>query len=77
MWAPVDDEEVVAAGGARVIWLAPYLPYMSPAERCRSKIKQLFRAAKARTREGMEQALIRAMKLVTSCNICGYPGAPD
>jgi hypothetical protein len=42
VWALVDDEEEVAARGARVIWLVPYLPYMSPAEQCRSKIKQLF-----------------------------------
>lgn len=74
-------EEVAAARGARVIWLAPYSPDMSPIEQCWSKIKQALRAAKARTREELEEALISAMKLVTSSDIrgwfcyCGYPVA--
>jgi transposase len=76
-------EEVAAARGARVIWLAPYSPDMSPIEQCWSKIKQLLRAAKARTRDELEEALISAIKLVTSSDIrgwfnyCGYPVAPD
>ena len=36
-------EEVAAARGARVIWLAPYSPDMSPIEQCWSKIKQALR----------------------------------
>jgi transposase len=74
-------EEVASARGARVIWLAPYSPDMSPIEQCWSKIKQLLRAAKARTREELEAALVSAMKSVTSSDIrgwfdyCGYPVA--
>lgn len=76
-------EEVAAARGAQVIWLAPYSPDMSPIEQCWSKIKQLLRAAKARTRQELEAALIRAMKSVTSSDIrgwfnnCGYLVVPD
>lgn len=76
-------EGVAADRGARVIWLAPYSPDMSPIEQCWSKIKQLLRAAKARTREELEVALISAMKSVTSSDIrgwfnyCGYPVASD
>jgi transposase len=76
-------EQVAAARGARVIWLALYSPDMSPIEQCWSKIKQLLRAAKARTREELEKALVRAMKSVTSSDIrgwfnyCGYLVAPD
>jgi transposase len=76
-------KQVAAARGARVIWLASYSPDMSPIEQCWSKIKQLLRAAKARTREELEEALVRAMKLVTSSDIrgwfncCGYLVASD
>jgi transposase len=76
-------EEVANGKGARVIWLAPYSPDYSPIEQCWSKIKQALRAAKARTREELEAALVSAMKLVTSSDIrgwfsyCGYPVASD
>jgi transposase len=76
-------EKVAAGRGARVIWLAPYSPDYSPIEECWSKIKQLLKAAKARTREELEAALVRVMKLVTSSDIrgwfnhCGYRVALD
>ncbi|HYP26455.1 MAG TPA: IS630 family transposase, partial [Blastocatellia bacterium] len=59
-------EQVAAAPGAGVIWLAPYSPGYSPIEQCWSKIKQALRAAKARTREELEAALVKASELVTS-----------
>lgn len=74
-------EQVAAARGARVIWLSPYSPDYSPIEECWSKIKQILRAAKARTREELEAALVKALGLVTSSDIrgwfshCGYPVA--
>jgi transposase len=74
-------EEVAARRGARVVWLAPYSPDYSPIEPCWSKIKQLLRAAKARTREELEAALVRAMSRVSNSDIrgwfnhCGYPVA--
>lgn len=74
-------EQVALERGARVIWLAPYSPDYSPIEECWSKIKQLLRAAKARTREELEAALVRAMNLITDSDIrgwfnhCGYPVA--
>ncbi len=71
--------EVVAAEcGAVVIWLPPYSPDFSPIELMWSKIKAYLRAAKARTREALEQALVAALKLVTpeDCegwfSHCGY-----
>jgi transposase len=76
-------EEAAARRGARVIWLAPYSPDYSPIEQCWSKIKQLLRAAKARTREELEAALVSVMQLVTSSDIrgwfncCGYLVASD
>lgn len=74
-------EQVATRRGARVIWLAPYSPDYSPIEPCWSKIKQSLRAAKARTREELEAALVRAMNQVSNSDIrgwfnhCGYPVA--
>ena len=65
-------ERVAEARGARVLWLAPYSPDYSPIEQCWSKIKTTLRAAKARTREELEQALARAIGLVTKSDIRGW-----
>lgn len=75
-------EEVAAACGARVIWLPPYSPDYSPIEQMWSKVKEALRAAKARTCEAVERALIDALKLVSESDIrgwfqhCGYEVAP-
>jgi transposase len=67
-------EEVAAERGASVIWLAPYSPDFSPIELMWSKIKTALRAAKARTREGLEQALTAALELVTASDCFGWFG---
>jgi transposase len=67
-------EEVAAECGARVIWLAPYSPDFSPIELMWSKIKTLMRAAKARTREELERALMAALELVTKSDCRGWFG---
>jgi len=65
-------EAVAAARGATVIWLAPYSPDFSPIELMWSKIKSYLRAAKARTREELEQSLVAALRLVTSEDCAGW-----
>jgi transposase len=65
-------EEVAAECGAEVIWLAPYSPDFSPIELMWSKIKARMRAAKARTREELERALVAALELVTSADCLGW-----
>jgi len=65
-------EQVAAECGAVVIWLPPYSPDFSPIELMWSKIKTYLRAAKARTREEMEQALVAALKLVTPKDCQGW-----
>lgn len=76
-------ERVAAQCGAMVIWLPPYSPDFSPIELTWSKIKTYLRAAKARTREELEQALIAALKLVTPEDCegwfthCGYWGTSN
>ena len=65
-------EEVAAGRGARVLWLAPYSPDFSPIEQCWSKIKTFLRAAKARTREELEKALVHAISQITKSDIRGW-----
>jgi len=49
--------EALEAAGAKLVFLPPYSPDLSPIELCWSKLKQLLRSAKARTREALDQAL--------------------
>lgn len=65
-------EQVAAECGAAVIWLSPYSPDFSPIEMMWSKIKAALRAAKARTREELEQALDAALKLITEADCLGW-----
>ena len=46
--------EVIEAVGAKVVFLPPYSPDLSPIELCWSKLKQLLRSAKARTQEALD-----------------------
>ena len=65
-------EEVATRRGAQVIWLAPYSPDFSPVELMWSKIKAAMRAAKARTREELERALVAALELITEADCHGW-----
>jgi transposase len=65
-------EEVAAERGATVIWLSPYSPDYSPIEMMWSKIKAYMRAAKARTREELEQAFEAALRLITKADCLGW-----
>src|SRR5205814_10068435 len=65
-------EEVAARCGAQVIWLAPYSPDFSPIELMWSKIKTAVRAAKARTAQELNDALVAALQLVTRADCFGW-----
>lgn len=65
-------EEVAEQCRAEVIWLSPYSPDFSPIELMWSKIKARLRAAKARTREELERALVVALELVTNTDCWGW-----
>jgi transposase len=65
-------EKVAKGRGAQVLWLPPYSPDFSPIEQCWSKIKICLRAAKARTREELEEALAEAIELITRADIRGW-----
>jgi transposase len=71
-------QEAITAQGARMLYLPPYSPDLNPIELCWSKIKTCLRAAKARTREALDEAVTRALATVTEADArawfahCGY-----
>jgi transposase len=71
-------DELIAACGARLLYLPPYSPDLNPIEKAWFKLKQFLRAAKARTPEALDQAITEALKTITADNAaawfrhCGY-----
>lgn len=71
-------QQALARRRARLRYLPPYSPDLSPMELCVSKLKTALRAAKARTREALEMAIQQAMETVTAIDArnwfkhCGY-----
>ena len=70
--------ERIAACGARVLFLPPYLPDLNPIENSWSKFKTGLRTAQARTREALDDAIGAAMKWISADDAqnwfvhCGY-----
>jgi transposase len=68
----------LAAKGAQLLYLPPYSPDLNPIEQCWSKIKTFLRAAKARTRAALDEAVTRALATITEADArawfahCGY-----
>ena len=56
--------EAIEAVGAKVVFLPPYSPDLSPIELCWSFSSNCCARAKARTREALDQALTR---IITEC----------
>jgi transposase len=51
-----------------LLYLPPYSPDMNPIEKAWAKLKELLRAAQARTQETLEQAIADALKRITPDN---------
>lgn len=64
--------EAIEAAGAQLLYLPPYSLDWSPIEPCWSKLKTYLRAAKARTRETLEEALKYVISLVTANDVRGW-----
>lgn len=65
--------EAIEAVGAKVVFLPPYSPDLSPIELCWSKLKQLLRSAKARTCEALDQVLTQIInKCISSDDALGW-----
>lgn len=71
-------EEAITRCGARLIYLPPYSPDLSPIEPCWSKLKMCLRRIGARTREALEEAITQAIEGITAADAlawfahCGY-----
>ncbi len=70
--------ERIEACGARVLFLPPYSPDLSPIENGWSKFKTGLRTAQARTRQALDEAICTAMKWISNDDAqnwfahCGY-----
>jgi transposase len=71
-------QQALARRRARLLFLPPYSPDLSPMELCLSQLKTALRAAKARTREAIDTAVQKALETVTATDArnwfrhCGY-----
>lgn len=68
----------IEAVGARLIYLPPYSPDFNPIEKAFSQIKAFLKATAARTKDGLDAAIAKAIDLVTATQAqnyfrsCGY-----
>ena len=60
--------EWIEKAGAEVLYLPPYSPDLNPIEKAWAKLKQLLRAAQARTKETLDQAITEALPRITPGN---------
>ena len=58
--------------GAKVKFLPPYSPDLSPIELCWSKLKQFLRSSEARTLESLNQAMTEAVNYITEEDAFGW-----
>jgi transposase len=74
----VGVQQALARRGARLLYLPPYSPDLSPIEPCWSKVKTSLRKAKARARAALDTAITRALTTITVTDAlswfeyCGY-----
>lgn len=74
----VGVQQASARRGARLVYLPPYSPDLSPIEPCWSKVKTALRQAKARTRAALDTAIADVMVTVSLTDArgcfkhCGY-----
>lgn len=65
-------QPMIEGCGARLLYLPPYSPDLSPIEQCWSKLKAYLRTAKARTKEALAVAVTHALATVTAADACGW-----
>ncbi|MGP8250842.1 MAG: IS630 family transposase, partial [Terracidiphilus sp.] len=58
----------IEKASAELLYLPPYSPDFNPIEKARANLKELLRAAQARTREALEQSIAEALKRITPDN---------
>lgn len=62
----------IEAAGARLVYLPPYSPDLSPIEPCWSKVKQFLRSYAARTYETLDQAMTDVTSYITDDDALGW-----
>lgn len=65
-------KELIETAGAQIIFTPPYSPDMNPIEECWSKLKSVLRKMKARTRDALDRAVVKAMELITPVDSIGW-----
>lgn len=71
-------QQMLARRQARLLYLPPYSPDLSPIEPCWGKVKVSLRKAKARTRAALDAAITQALTLIAPTDArswfthCGY-----
>ena len=60
--------ELIEKAGAKLLYLPPYSPDLNPIEKAWSKIKQVLRAAKARSTDTLDQTIAEALRLISPAN---------
>ena len=65
-------EELIKAAKAELRYLPPYSPDLNPIEKMWSKIKSILRKMKARTEDGLFEALGEALNSVTDSDAIGW-----
>lgn len=71
-------QEIIEAAGARLVYLPPYSPDLSPIELCWSKLKTMIRKKAARTFEELKSVICDAFKSIHPNDLaawfehCGY-----
>jgi transposase len=64
--------QAIEATGARLLYLPPYSPDLSPIEPMWSKVKQKLRSLAARTVEALGQAVQEALATITASDCQGF-----
>ena len=62
----------VAAAGCSVLKMPPYSPDLNPIEECWSKLKHFVRAAKARTQDALDDAIVDAIDRLADADFIGW-----
>jgi transposase len=65
-------QQAMARRGARLLYLPPSSPDLSPIEPCWSKVKTVLRTAQARTREALDRAIPGALGPITDADAHGW-----
>jgi transposase len=63
---------LIEARGAQLLYLPPYSPDFNPIEQAWSKVKELLRAAQARTLPLLDDAITAALAAITADNAVGW-----